>query len=214
VTLNQVRSAPSYICCSAFFLTAFFHAVPVLAAKVLTQPPTLLTAVVLPQGRYSEVAVREMGREAANILKHSGVSLHLHLGTPAQAISGRLVVVKLQGICDMDGPPAYLVPGPLGWSHEVDGTVLPFSDLACDNIRGAVHAVMPDENQIRGNVLLGRAMGRVLAHELYHVVADTSEHGRDGVAQEALSPLELTSGRLELQPSEVAAVQSGINRTR
>lgn len=133
---------------------------------------------------------------------------------PAQSVSGLLVVVKLVGHCEMDGSPAFLEPGPLGWSHEVDGIILPFSDLACDNIRGAVQFAMPDGGQLRGNVLLGRAMGRVLAHELYHIVADTSEHGKQGVAQAALSPRELTSGQLELQPSELSAVQSGLGRDR
>ena len=88
-----------------------------------------------------------MGREAAHILKQSGVSLRLHVGIPPQAVSGLLVVVKLVGHCDMDGSPAYLVPGPLGWSHEVNGAMLPFSDLACDNLRGAVEAASRDGNR-------------------------------------------------------------------
>jgi hypothetical protein len=155
-----------------------------------------------------------MAREAAHILKKSGVSLRWHLGEPAQGVDGRLVVVKLLGRCDMDGPPAFPMSGPLGWSHESNGAILPFSDLACDNIRGAVHSVVLAGHQLRGNVLLGRAMGRVLAHELYHVVADTAEHGEDGVAQSALSARELTSGQLELRPSDVEAIQSGMRQRR
>jgi hypothetical protein len=170
--------------------------------------------VVLPDGRYSRVAIREMGREAAHILKKSGVSLRWHLGEPAQGVDGLLVVVKLVGRCDMDGPPAFLMPGALGWSHEVNGVVLPFSDLACDNIRGAVQRAPLAGGQLRGNVLLGRAMGRVLAHELYHIVADTAEHNQDGVAQAELSAQELTSGQLELRPSDVAAIQSGLRQAR
>jgi hypothetical protein len=73
---------------------------------------------------------------------------------------------------------------------------------------------MLDGNQIRGNVLLGRAMGRVLAHELYHIVADTSDHGREGVTQASLTPRELTAGQLELRPSELAAMQIGLGRAR
>ena len=57
-------------------------------------------------------------------------------------------------------------------------------------------------------------MGRVLAHELYHIVADTSVHGRDGVAQAAFTPRQLTSGPLELGASEVTAVQNGLGRAR
>jgi hypothetical protein len=153
-----------------------------------------------------------MSREAGRILKHSGLSLRSRLGAPPQAVSGLLIVVKLVGNCDMDGSPAYLEPGPLGWAHEVNGTILPFSDLACDNLRGAVEAAIADGNPVRGNVLLGRAMGRVLAHELYHIVADTPQHGHEGVAQAALSPRELTSGSLELKTSELSAVESGLGR--
>jgi len=205
VTLNYVRCAPCWILCAAISC----------AAPVLGSPPsTPLTAVVLPDGRYSAVAMREMGREAAHILKRSGVTLRWQVGIPAQAVSGRLIVVKLLGHCDMDGSPSFLVPGPLGWAHEVDGTILPFSDLACDNLRGAVESAIADGNPLRGNVLLGRAMGRVLAHELYHIVADTSDHGRDGVTQATLTPRELTSGQLELKPSAVGAVQSRLLRAR
>ena len=127
---------------------------------------------------------------------------------------GLLVVVKLVGQCDMDGSPAYLQPGPLGWAHAVNGVLLPFSNLACENLRGAVQSAISGGNMTRGNVLLGRAMGRVLAHELYHIVADTSVHGRDGVTQAALTPRQLTSGQLDLSPSEVSAVETGLDRSR
>lgn len=175
---------------------------------------TPVTAVVLPNGPYSKVAVREMAREAAHILKNSGVSLRWRIGAPPQSINGRLVVVKLMGHCDMDGTPAFLVPGPLGWSHEVNGAILPFSDLACDNLRGAVGIVMADGNPTQANVLLGRAMGRVLAHELYHIIADTADHGRDGVAQAALTPRELTAGPLELEHEDSEAIENALGAAR
>jgi len=202
VTLNYVRFAPFLFC------TAIFSTAPLLA----NQPSTPLTAVVLPDGPYSKVAVRVMGREAAHILKQSGVSLRWQVGVPAQPVNGFLVVVKLRGRCDMDGSPAFLEPGPLGWAHEVDGAMLPFSDLACDNLRGAVESAIANGSPLRGNVLLGRAMGRVLAHELYHIVADTAEHGRTGVAQEALTPRELTTSPLELAQPQAAAIVSGLSR--
>jgi hypothetical protein len=173
-----------------------------------------VTAVVLPDGRFSQVAIRQMIREAAQILKKSGVSLSWHLGRPVQSVEGLLVVVKLTGACDMDGAPVSRQPGPLGWSHEANGVVLPFSDLACDNIRATLQSIVPEGNQIRGNYLLGRAMGRVLAHELYHIVANTATHGADGVARSALSARDLTSGWLELRPPDVEAIQSGLRQAR
>src|SRR5579862_7466295 len=158
VTPYHVRCAPSLLCFEVTLCAAIFCATNVSASQpppVSTQPSTQMTAVVLPDGRYSKVAIREMGREAAHILKRSGVSLRWHIGEPAQAVSGLLVVVKLVGRCDMDGSPAALVPGPLGWAHKVNGAIIPFSDLACDNLRGAVGAAMSDGSEPRGNVLLG-----------------------------------------------------------
>jgi len=155
-----------------------------------------------------------MGREAAKILKESGMSLRLRIGLPAQPVNGMLVVVKLQGHCDMDGSPASAGSGALAWTHSVDGKMLPFADLACDKLRGLIEGAARDQGQAGGNVLLGRAMGRVLAHELYHIEADTAEHGRGGVAQAALTCDELTSGSLELQAPEVEAVATGLSRGR
>lgn len=204
MTLNPVRWAPALLlfvaCC---FTPVFAHS-----------PSTAVTAVVMPEGRYSKLALREMNREAGRILKRSGISLHSRVGPPPWAVSGLLVVVKLVGQCDMDGTPAYLEPGPLGWAHEVDGEIIPFSDLACENLRGAVQAAIDEGNPIRANVLLGRAMGRVLAHELYHIVGDTSAHAREGVAQPALTPRELTTGVLDFEPADVAAVAKGLSGTR
>jgi hypothetical protein len=75
VTLNFVRSAFALIFCAASTLAG--------------QPSTPVTAVVLPDGRYSQAAIREMGREAAHILKKSGVSLHWHLAEPVEAVDRR-----------------------------------------------------------------------------------------------------------------------------
>jgi hypothetical protein len=204
VTLNFVRCAFALIFCPA----------SVLVGQPSIQQATQVTAVVLPDGRYSRLALREMIREAAHILKKSGISLSWQLGKPAREVNGLLVVVELVGHCDMDGPPAFLMPGALGWTHEANGTVLPFSNLACENIRGAVQSARLAGYQLRGNVLLGRAMGRVLAHELYHVIANTTEHGGQGIAQPALSAQELTSGQLELRPSDVATIQNRLRQGR
>jgi len=177
-------------------------------------PQTTLTAVLLPDGRYSMSALRAMEHETAHILKASGVKLRWRLQGSSEVANGLMVVVMLHGRCDIDGSAAQFKPGPLGWSHEVDGSVLPFSDLACDSIRGAVQSVWNGQNRKRGNDLLGRAMGRVLAHELYHVVADTAQHGRDGVAQATFTPRDLTAAQFQLEAPDVEAVRNGLLRSR
>jgi len=194
-----------YVRCT---LVLVLWAAPVWAGS----PPTPVTAVLMPEGQYSSIAIGEMGREASRILKQTGVRLRWHLGSE-QVPSGLLVVVRLLGRCEMGGPSAEMKSRTLGWADEVDGEILPFSELACDNIRGFIQATLLPRS-LPANVMLGRAMGRVLAHELYHIVADTAQHGRNGVAEAEFSPRELISGRLELQPSDVEAIRDGLRQAR
>src|SRR5271155_3690854 len=114
MTPHSVRCAPVSMICAALACA------PLLAHE----PSNTVTVVVLPGGHYSKLAVHEMGREASHILKQSDLSVRVRVGVPTQAVTGRLVVVKLVGRCDMDGSPAFLEPGPLGWAHAVNGTVL------------------------------------------------------------------------------------------
>lgn len=194
--------------CLILAATALIHAAPVPAGS----PPAAITAVLMPDENYSPIAIREMGREAAGILKHSGLKLQWRIGPSPQATSDLLVVVRLRGRCEAEAPPAPLQSGALGWSDEVDGTVLPFGELACDKIRGLIGAAMP-RDQSPSDVVLGRAMGRVLAHELYHMVARTDKHEAAGVTRPALSARELISGQLQLQPSDVEAIQDGLRES-
>jgi hypothetical protein len=184
------------------------------AGSLAAKSPAVLTAVVIPDGSYSPVALREMEREAGGILKKSGLKLLWRLNAAAEASEGLLVVITLHGSCAMDAKASEFRRGRLGWSHVVNGAFLPFSELACENIRGAVQPTLHDESAPRRNVLLGRAMGRVVAHELYHIVADTSKHGSEGVAQASFSPRELTTGLFELERADADAVRDGAERVR
>ncbi len=68
----------------------------------------------------------------------------------------------------------------------------------------------------RSDLLFGRALARVLAHELYHVLAKTHSHTGQGIADKSLSGAQLISERLELNQAELermhAAVLSPGNR--
>lgn len=189
-------------------LTVF--GLPAIAAEGAS---TSVTVVVMPEGQYSQSSLREMGREAASILKRSGVTLRLRLGDPGQVSDSLLVVVRLKGDCEMDGT-ASASKGPLGWSHEVDGKILPFGELACSDIWSSLRSARYPENHLPCDVALGRAMGRVLAHELYHIVAATSRHGRDGAARKAFSARELAAGQLDMDQSDADLIRSGLQRPR
>jgi hypothetical protein len=131
-------------------------------------------------------------------------------------VSVELAVVTFKGRCDVRGLSARPVPvtpevgpGPLGWTHVSDGNILPFSDVDCDRIRGFIQATLltvspPDREEV-----FGRALGRVVAHELYHIFADTQQHGSVGVAKERYTVQDLMSGDFLFEEPENRALGAG-----
>jgi len=52
-------------------------------------------------------------------------------------------------------------------------------------------------NAQQRNTALGRALGRVMAHELYHIVGETTAHQIRGVAKASLSVQDLIGASLD-----------------
>ena len=158
-------------------------------------------------GHYSQAAFQEMERELTTLMEPSAVRPVWHDRrdiTQADSFHS-LVMVNFHGRCRAE-PAAAPAGGdqPLGWTHVVDGRVLPFTDVECDRVRASIHSA----NGMRqpSDLVLGRALARVLAHELYHVLSRTSTHARAGLAKRSLSGLELSSDRLDLDPSDMNRV--------
>ena len=55
----------------------------------------------------------------------------------------------------------------------------------------------------KGDALLGRALGRVLAHEVVHILSKSGQHGTSGVARTALSGSQLIAPELRLEPEDL-----------
>jgi hypothetical protein len=119
-------------------------------------------------------------------------------------VSAQLAVVKFLGRCDAAGAsiPRAMKPGALGWTHVSDGTILPFSDIDCDGIRQFLEIGLLSVNAKDRAEAYGRAIGRVLAHELYHIFANTAYHGSTGVGKAVYSVRDLLSPDFRFQEHE------------
>ena len=172
---------------------------------------TSITILLQFENKHSELSVEEMKREMNTIMKDTGLALDfrsLRDFNPNEPVTD-LVVVKFSGTCQMATMPVlYDERGPLAFTHSTDGEVLPFSVVACDRVRHSVESAMWNGDRARADFLLGRALGRVLAHELVHMVAKSSKHGVKGVAKTALSGGQLIADRLELDVEDVARLHS------
>lgn len=122
-----------------------------------------------------------------------------------------LAVIKFLGRCESTGLlPHTLKSGVLGWTHVSDGSILPFSDIDCDGIREFLQTGLLSLDPRQRAEEYGRAVGRVLAHELYHIFANTSHHGSSGVAKAMYSVRDLLSHDFRFEEHESEALR--INR--
>jgi hypothetical protein len=110
-----------------------------------------------------------------------------------------LVVVHFKGSCHVRqnewlASHAFLIDErgpqdsePFAYSSTVDGHVQPFSSVLCERVERSVeNALRPDQRK-SADSLFGRALGRVLSHELYHILNQTRQHELHGLAKRSLS---------------------------
>lgn len=131
-------------------------------------------------------------------------------GVRGNEVSVELAVVAFKGRCDVARLlPRSVQPGALGWTHVSNGNILPFSDVDCDRVRSFVQGTLLTVSRDDREEAFGRALGRVMAHELYHIFANTLKHGSCGVAKESYSVQDLLSDDFQFQGSESVALRTG-----
>jgi hypothetical protein len=118
-----------------------------------------------------------------------------------------LAVIEFKGRCDVaDLTARDSNPGPLGWTHMSDGVILPFADVDCLAVRSFIQKELLESRAQYREQAFGRALGRVLAHELYHIFANTTRHGSHGVGQESYSAHDLLAADFQFQARESMAL--------
>ena len=124
-------------------------------------------------------------------------------GARGHEVSTELAVITFQGRCNTAGMSAQAkFSGALGWTHMSDSEILPFTDISCDRVREFVQrqlVVLPPDERTD---LYGRALGRVLAHELYHIFANTTRHASWGVAKECYTVQDLLTDDFQFREKE------------
>ena len=117
--------------------------------------------------------------EASALMAPAGLRLQWKsLPSTGREVSSAVAVVTFQGRCTVANPrtqPTWDTR--LGWSHVSNGEVLPFAGIDCDSILGFVYERLLAAPTWERDQVLGRAIGRVLAHEFDHIFAETVDHG-------------------------------------
>ena len=96
----------------------------------------------------------------------------------------------------------------LASSAVADGVILPFGDIDCAALNSFLGpSLWKEPDQVR-EFAYARAMARLMAHELYHVIEQTQAHARSGVAEPAFTVAELLSDRFEFTESTLTELHA------
>lgn len=150
-------------------------------------------------------------RELSSLLAPIGLDVEWRaLDSPTYGESSRaLVVTSFNGSCDVNHLPLhYNSTGPLAWTHITDGVILPFVDVDCERLRALLAGKLQAADSKERGVLFGRALARVIGHELYHVFVETRRHDKEGIAQPAVSASELLSDDFDFGEKELRTLRT------
>jgi hypothetical protein len=167
--------------------------------------PQTLTILFQFEQPYPNRALAEAQRELDVLMRGAAVRLEWYDrgGPQSRSSFPNIVVLDFLGSCDprtrntLAGPAA----GWLARMHVSDGVVLPFGEVNCDLVR----AVMSDGTRkgTPSDVVFGRALARVLAHELFHFITNSIEHLDTGLVKPSFSRKDLVFDGLRMDRHEL-----------
>ncbi len=188
----------------AWFLSASLASAAALSAQSL--PATAAATLYTEFQQTPPAAVMDSIRgESEAIMGRMGIGLEWRsLATVGgNEVSLQLAVIRFLGRCDVNGlSPHRVQPGALGWTHESDGVILPFGEVDCNRIRSFLQADLLGMPANDREPVFGRAVGRVLAHELYHILAKSPHHSSGGVGKAEYEVRDLLARNLVFDASE------------
>ncbi|HWQ55582.1 MAG TPA: hypothetical protein VN442_17985 [Bryobacteraceae bacterium] len=162
----------------------------------------------------SALAVEAMKREVGSIMKPTGLGVDWRLLSEnrGQEAFARLVVVRFKGSCRIQPSMDEVAAGQfaLASTAVTDGHVLPFTEVECEQVRKSLQYAGNEDCDQEKQRALGRAMGRVVAHELYHALAGTTAHASTGLAKATQSLRDLVWGVLRFNRADSDAIRQGV----
>ena len=197
-------------------LCLVFGSVPAISAPSAGSADNTLV-VYLKTGTQQQTApVDEMKREVGVLMAQAGYQVEWRsVGSQSgdSSDAAMLAVLELNGACGI-APGYRATEAPqvstksLATTAVSDGQVLPFSQLNCTALTRSVSAALAQTAGAQRDFLYGRAMARVVAHELYHVLMRTTEHARGGVARSCFTTADLLTERFEFEGATLASLRT------
>lgn len=196
--------------CAMSGLCACLNAANNVNARAAARTETPLAVYYSFESIPADSLVREMQSELARILAPADLRVAwraLDNRVPEEDFR-EVVVLRFRGVCAFDREAARAESGKdaagatLAETDLVDGHVLPFGEVQCDQLRRYIAPAERKLDQQEGDAALGRAMARVAAHEIYHMLTGSAAHARSGIARAEHSRAELTGSTFDFARPE------------
>lgn len=183
----------AYVCLSQFALSAS------LPGPVIPRKQSL---VVFLKGTEQQDAstILNMRDEVRKLLKPAGYDIEFRSEMGVTPVSGRMIVAEFKGQCHAAAHQDEILQHPdLATTAVSNGHVLPFSQMHCPAISRLLTPDLIDKQLTHRQMLFGRSLGRILAHELYHILSGETGHEHEGIAKSHFSAKDLLSGRFSFE---------------
>jgi hypothetical protein len=192
-----------------------FGSVPVSSAQSAASADATVVVYLRTGGSQPAAPLAQMKREVNGLMGQAGYRVEwrsLDADRGAETDAPLLVVLELSGICGIGagnsaGEHEATSSTSLATTMVTEGRVLPFSTLNCTALTRSISGSLAKDAGAQRDFLYGRAMGRVVAHELYHVLMRTTEHARWGVARSCFSTSDLLTERFEFEGVTLARLR-------
>lgn len=194
-----MRYNPLKVCAMSAWFLALCCLLSSDQSLLRTGPPSTDILVYLAvEANQPAIPVNYMKRELSTLMQAAGFRViwgDIHNPGKDGQVSN-LVVLQLHGVCGLP-PGSYRLEeavasgASLAETSVSSGNVLPFSRVNCANLTRMIGPSLSMEAGAQRDFLYGRAMARVVAHELYHVEMGSRDHGHDGVAKERFKVADL-----------------------
>jgi hypothetical protein len=195
-----------------FALVCLFHTDACSGRNAL--PSTQLAVYLTASPSQSPSTVEHMKRELIPVLQNVGYQIRWNdPNHPENAPeAANLVLLELRGICDLPSGSGRMEPavdsgGSLAETVVAARGVTRFVRVNCDNLTRMVGPSLSAEPGALREYLYGRAVARVVAHELYHVLMETTEHGRSGLARPSFTVADLLDEVFHFDAADIAKLR-------
>jgi hypothetical protein len=152
----------------------------------------------LRSGNVRPAVLEATKRELADLMSTVGIPVRWENSTSYSEVSGSTVVVDLEGDCGtaFEASAAPLEEGSrIGSTATADGFILPFVKVNCSVLETLIGPFVINQPMALKEFFFGRALGRVLAHEVYHILTKSGDHASSGIAKARFSGAELTKNK-------------------